>query len=98
MINTRLESVKIKQDLDLERWRRKLVNAQADTYKKVEKSLSLELIMEEKGNNVMDKHRKRQEVARAKNETAIARVKANESKLVARRNQAISQMYQQHHE
>ena len=67
----------------MERWQKKLESAQEETARKVEKTLSLERIIEEKGQNVMEQHRKRQEQARQKMETSLARVKANENKLAA---------------
>ena len=55
--------------------------AQAESARKVEKTLSLERILEEKGQSVLDKHLKRQEQLRAKNETAMARAKAKVAKV-----------------
>ena len=72
--------------------------AQAESARKVEKTLSLERILEEKGQSVLDKHLKRQEQLRAKNETAMARAKANESKLIAQRQEVFTQMQQLYQE
>ena len=54
----------------------------------------MEIILEEKGKNVVALQRKRQEQARQKNETAMARVRVNEEKLLAQKNKSIRQAYQ----
>ena len=64
ILSSRLDTSYSKQQKDLERWQRKLSNAQAESARKVEKTLNLERIIEEKGQNVMEMHRKRQEQAR----------------------------------
>jgi len=51
---SRLGSVQSKQNADLERWRRKLADAQNESAKRVQKTKSMERIYEEKGQSVVD--------------------------------------------
>ena len=45
-MHSRLTSVQVKQNRDLERWRKKLADAQSEASKKIEKSKSLEKLMD----------------------------------------------------
>jgi len=67
---------------------------QAEQQKKIEKTQSLEKIIEVKSQTVMEMQRKRQEEARLKNETALARAKANENKMRSLRHKSQLEKFQ----
>lgn len=91
VIEHRFMDLQKKQDMELERWKRKLVLQQQENEHNLNKANSLEKLLEQKSKQVMELQQRRQLEVKAKIEQALARVKANESRILQQKQESDQQ-------